>query len=360
MSQDPNSAAPIGESAGVASMPSSNNIIESYVMSSARYEGNVYVERLIFRLLEKAQKYTHGIDFRGESPGKIEVGEWGDAEVILPVRAILSDEDDKNYDKAKRAINEMMGKYITFEDENTYRTAHLLNDVELKKLRGRMVLRVNRYLWSAMLDYSKGYRMIDIETVMRLRGRYAMRLYSLVCRSTKPLSFTIGQLREMWDLKDKYPKTKDFVKNTIQKAKEELDEKSQYSFSYQLVCSKSDPANAGRTSGRLKVTSITFYPEREYLNATRKELKKDIAPSLILGSAVTSLLKTKFEFVNQGISNNMNIFEPAYKHLGEDGLLDFLYQIAPTALRAQNPQGYVVGALRKHLINDVNIPEDEL
>ncbi len=331
-------------------------VIESYVISEARYSIGVYAHRLLIRLMESAQKYIYDIDFTdSRTSRKVEVGQWGDAEIILPVRAILFDDDDRNYDKARAAVEELMSKFISYDDGETYRATQILNEVELSRLKGRMVIRVNRNLWRAMLDFSKGYRTIDMETILRLRSSYAMRLYSLVAMSKTPLTFTIQQLREMWELQDKYKATKDFIRNTIAQAKEELDRSSQYSFDYVLNYSKSDPINQGRR-GRLSVTSITFYPKQRIVNAKANDLRRQISPSMMLGAEVADVLKHKFSFDSKGIQNNMAIFDIANKH-GE--LLPFLDKVAPAALRAKNPQGYVIAALRKHLIN-LGVPEEEL
>ncbi len=331
-------------------------VIESYVISEARYSIGVYAHRLLIRLMESAQKYIYDIDFTdSRSSRKVEVGVWGDAEIILPIRSILYDDDDRNYDKAREGVEELMSKFISYDDGETYRATQILNEVEMSRLKGRLVIRVNRNLWKAMLDFSKGYRTIDMETILRLRSGYSMRLYSLVAMSKEPLTYTIQQLREMWELTDKYKSTKDFIKNTIAVAKEELDRSSQYSFDYILNYSKSDPVNVGKR-GRKSATSITFYPKKRIANTKANDLRRQIAPSFLLGQEATEILKHKFGFDSNGIQNNITVFEIAHKN-GE--LLPFLDKIAPVALRAKNPQGYVIAALRKHLIN-LGVKEEDL
>ena len=328
-----------------------SDLIESYVMSEARYNLGIYAQRLLYRLLETAQKYIYDVDFTdGSQSRKVEIGEWGDADVVLPVRSILFGDDDRNYDKAKKAVEELMGKFIEYDDGVTYKATQILNEVEMNRLKGRMVIRVNRNLWRAMLDFSKGYRMIDLETVLKLRSGYSMRLYSLVCMSKQPLTFTIDQLRKMWGLEGRYAMTKDFVRNTVALAKEELDRVSPFSFEYTLNCSKSDPVNQGRR-GRLKVTSITFYPVRRIHNMDfsggRSDIRRQVSAGMVLSREVMDLLKNKFGFDYKGVSANLPVFDAAQKNMD---LLSFLDKIAPVALRAKNPPGYVVGALRKQLV----------
>jgi hypothetical protein len=61
---------------------------------------------------------------------------------------------------------------------------------------------------------------------------------------------------------------------------------------------------------------------------------------------VTDLLRNKFEFDWSGIKANISLFDIASK---EFDLYSFLQQIAPKALRAVKPQGYVINAIKKHL-----------
>ena len=67
---------------------------------------------------------------------------------------------------------------------------------------------------------------------------------------------------------------------------------------------------------------------------------------MMLDRAITELLRTKFEFDWAGIKANISLFDIANK---EFDLYNFLLQIAPKALRAVKPQGYVINAIKKHL-----------
>jgi hypothetical protein len=66
----------------------------------------------------------------------------------------------------------------------------------------------------------------------------------------------------------------------------------------------------------------------------------------MLDRAISELLRTKFEFDWAGIKANISLFDIASKKFD---LYSFLNQIAPKALRAAKPQGYVINAIRKHL-----------
>ena len=326
--------------------PLTKEVVESYIFTTVRHDFGIYSERLLLRLVELAQREIKGLDFKGgTSLGKVKIGEWGDAEIVIPVKDILSGEDDKNYAKAKSAVRALMGKFLEYEDDKKYRATHILNDVDVDKVSGKMIIQVNRNIWNAMLDFSKGFRKYELETAVKLRGKYSLRIYKLVSKQTEPISYSIEDLRKMWGLVDKYKRVDDFVKNTIEAAKRELDEVSPYSFEYALTAAKGADVNKGR-KGRPAVTSVTLFPKRIAGNEASDAVRKMVDPSMLLDRELTQMLRIKFGFDWAGIKANISLFDTANR---EFDLLSFLDHIAPGALRAQSPQGYVINAVKKHL-----------
>lgn len=330
-------------------------IVESYIFSTVRHDFGIYSERLLLRLVELAQREINGLDFKGGSSlGKVKIGEWGDAEITIPVKDILSGEDDKNYTKAKSAVRALMGKFLEYEDDSKYKATHILNDVDVDKISGKMVIQVNRNIWGAMLDFSKGFRKYELETAVKLHGKYSLRIYKLVSKQSDPISYSIDDLRKMWGLTDKYKKVDDFVKNTIVAAKKELDEVSPYSFDYSLNAAKSSDSNKGR-KGRPAITSVTFFPKHIVRNEATDAVRKMVDPSMMLDRMVYNALLNKFEFDQAGIHANISLFDIAQKNFD---LLEFLNKIAPDAMRVDNPRGYVINAVKKRLKEQFGIIVD--
>lgn len=324
----------------------SKEVVESYIFSTVRHDFGIYSERLLLRLVELAQCEINGLDFKGGSDlGKVTVGQWGHADITIPVKDILSGEDDTNYAKAKAAIKGLMGKFLEYEDDSTYKATHILNDVDVDKISGKMVIQVNRNVWNAMLDFSKGFRKYELETATKLRGKYSLRIYKLVSKQTQPITYLIEDLRKMWGLTDKYKKVDDFVKNTIAAAKDELDRVSSYSFDYVLNSAKTSEVNKGK-KGRPAITSVTFFPTHHLRNESTDAVRKSVDPSMMLDREISDLLRHKFGFDWAGIKANISLFDIAQRKFD---LYDFLQKIAPKALRAVNAQGYVINAVKKHL-----------
>ena len=321
-------------------------IVESYIFSTVRHDFGIYAERLLLRLVELAQCEINGLDFKGGTDlGKVMVGQWGHMEITIPVKDILSGEDDTNYTKAKQSVRQLMGKFLEYEDEEVYKATQILNEVDMDKVAGKMVIQVNRNIWNAMLDFSKGFRKYELETATKLRGKYSLRIYKLVSSQSQPITYLIEDLRKMWGLTDKYKKVDDFVKNTIVAAKEELDRVSPYSFEYVLNSAKTAEVNKGR-KGRPAITSVTFFPVHRLNNESTDAVRKSVDPSMMIDKLVSDILRNKLGFDWAGIKANISLFDIAQK---EFDLFAFLSQITPKALRAVNPQGYVINAIKKHL-----------
>ena len=157
------------------------------------------------------------------------------------------------------------GKPLLDEDGKQmyqYEAHNLLNDVYINRKPGTIVVNVNKTTWELICNFSKGFRRYDLQAAMKFSRTCSLRIYKLISNQERPLTYTIQELREMWGLKDKYANTKDFIKYTVDSAKEELDSCSPWTFDRELIYSKSDNANKGR-AGRKAITSVRFFPKHQ-------------------------------------------------------------------------------------------------
>lgn len=352
----------------------SRDIIESYIFSTSKRSFTMYSERLLLRIVEAAQQQVAGANFRdGLSIGQVSIGPLGEAEIEIPIKDLLGSGNSTNYTQAKNAIMELMsspyfverpklrnGKPVFNEDgEQEFELfgRQILNSCEVNVKPGVAVITVNKDTWAAVLDFSKGFRKYDLEVAQSLTKATSLRLFKLLSNQKYPITYTIEQLRKMWQMEDKYPDTNDFIKRTIEPAKKELDEKAPWSFEIVKNKALTSAENKGR-AGRKSVTSITFVPIRKVTSLTTSALMKQIHPSSLLGKEVYEMLLNKFGFAYQGIVNNMIVFEAARK-AGVD-IHSFLLKIAPKALRAPNCPAYTIKSLKTTLKEKYEIDVDSL
>lgn len=358
---------------GETHLTRTTEVIESYIFSTSKRDFSIYSERLLMRLVSLAQKQIAGADFRhGSDIGQVSIGTLGEATVEIPIRSLLG-EGNTNYTQAKNAIMELMrspyfverpkmrgGDYVLDENgdiQYEFLGYQLLNSCKVNVKPGVAVLEVNKDTWGAILDFSRGFRKYDLEMALRLKRTTSLRLYRLLSNQTRPITYSIEALRKMWSMQDKYPDTHDFIKRTVEPAKAELDEKAPWSFDFVKNYTESAAENMGRR-GRKTVTSITFFPVRRLSRVSSTGILKTIdSPEFVLGTQLYQLLLTKFGFSRQGIKNNLLTFSAA-KKVGLD-VFAFLYDIAPAALRAANPPGYVISAIDTRLRERHGVVKDE-
>jgi len=99
-----------------------------------------------------------------------------------------------------------------------------------------------------------------------------------------------------------------------------------------------------------KFTSVTFYPKKQPQfrdeSLEKHDLQKQVSLSWDLPKEVTDYLIHNFEFTKDGIKNNLDIFKKAHQEID---IIDFLAALKGKIRESENPQGYIIGALKLQL-----------
>lgn len=311
------------------------DIIQSYILTTAKYDFSVYEKRILYRIIQTMQKYLEGQKLNTNF--KIQEELFG-TEFSMPISAFLKDEDDKNYPRIKKAFEELQRKFIKYEDDEVWFSAGIIGGVTLQKRTEVIDFFIDKRIYKPLLSFSKGFRKLQLETAMQFDSVYAMRLYELLSGQKVSLSFSIDQLKEMFQIQDKYERVNDFKKYVLDIAKRELDKCSPYTFNYKM-----------NKTGR-RYTSVTFYPKYQpqyrEIELERKNLQKQVSLLWDLPKNIVDYLKHNFEFTTDGIKNNIDVFKSAHEQLD---LIQFLASIKGKVRASNNPQGYIIGAIRKQI-----------
>ncbi|WP_368325116.1 replication initiation protein, partial [Phocaeicola vulgatus] len=206
-------------------------VFQSYIWTCAKYDFSPYEKRIIYRLIEFAQRWLEGIKIK-DHMHKIEPSDCG-VNITMPVASILRDEDDHNYAKAKAAFTSLSKKGAEYEDDKIWFYTAIIEHPKIEKGTGIATFHVYDPIWRAALDFTKGFKKYELITAMKFKSVYAMRFYELMSGQTKPLFVPLegpDGLRERFCLQGKYERVNDFKRYVIDAAKKELDESSPYSF----------------------------------------------------------------------------------------------------------------------------------
>lgn len=339
---------------------SPSTIIQSYSIIDYPRNIGIYGERLVLRLAQLAYEAvrssnpdfdfcsgdTPTIDYdkvtlrKGCSIFPVKTPTKTYYEITIPAHDIMPYGDTTHYSILKDNLRGLMNVILerNSADERTFEYFHLINDIESDSRSIRMNIRSE--VWSALLNFSKGYRYYDINKAFTLSSAYSMRLYLLVAGQKQAMTFTVDHLRTMFALGDKYKNTRHLLDNVFEKARQELDEKMPYSFTLSTTLK-----STGKR-GKPGIDSVTLTPVHIPSNECDDTLEKQLQHNISMfpfDTETRELLFKYYGFTYEEIQNNYDLFMKAAKHKELPALL---CEVKPKATRAANTKGYVIQTLK--------------
>lgn len=320
------------------------NIIQSYILTAARYEMSVYEKRIMYNIVDVASQELQGLLPNGKIKSVIGTQiqpTLNGKRIIIPVKNILASEKDNNYTAAKKAFRSLATKGIEYEDNNGWKFTNIISNPSIDKTGGLASFDVHNDIWACAWNFAKGYRKLEFNTVTQFRSVFSMRFYELMSGQKKPLSFSMDELRNMFCIENKFKRIEHFERKVLDVAMTELNEHSPYSFTYE----RNTIPSRGRTGE--KVVGYTFHPhfihKNKELEVERKELMAQIPiTSLIPGDVYEYLL-------NKGLTKEQLSANKDTIHEFCKVSPDVLGQIAIAwgrARGAQNQIGYFINTIK--------------
>lgn len=311
-------------------------VIQSYLITTARYDFSLYEKRIIYRLVEICQSALEGEKLNaGYRINNLLYEEM--KEVEMPIAAFLNGEEDENYARAKKALWDLNNKYFEYEDDECWKPIRIIEMPELIK-KGYVKFVLHKEIYSAILNFAKGFRKIELKTAFNFESVYTMRFYELLSGKTTPITYSLSNLKIMFKIENKYKLTTDFIRYIIMPAQKELKAKATFSFEYNV-----------NTQGK-KIVSFTFYPylipENQDNDMEAKKLEKQTALTWDLDKMIIDYLKQNYYFENDEIKHNRATFMEAADKLD---LMDFMSKKKRMASTKKNPKGYLINALKKEI-----------
>ncbi len=313
-------------------------VIQSYLVTSARYDFSAYEKRILYRMVEMFQCALEGQKL--DKHFQINDLLFDDLkEVTMPVSAFLKDEKDENHAKAKKALFDLNNKFMEYEDDEIWKIIRIIEMPKLIK-RGYVNFVVQKEIYDALLTFTKGFRKYELKTAFGFESIYTMRFYELFSNKHEPITYSISNLKIMFKLEGKYKKTMDFIKRIIIPAKAELDKKAPFSFEYKL----------NKAEGTKKYISITFYPYEIPANMDEKlqakKLRKRTSVKWDIDRMIYNYLHENYHFTPEEINNNRKLFNEAAV---KTDLIAFLASKRRLAGEKRNPKGYIINAIKSEI-----------
>lgn len=314
----------------------SREVVQSYIVTTAMYDFNVYEKRVLYRLVSLAQSQIQGVRL-SENLYRIDHSFSDFVRIELPISDFLKGSEDKHHARVKEALRSLHRKTFTYRDAKVWECFSIIANPKIELHSSKVSFLVNARVWDVLLDFSRGFTRYDLRTAFSLESPYSMRLYEMLCSQESPITLSIESMRKTFGLGDKYPQNKDFIRKVIDSAKRELDEKSPVSFTY-------TPLKEGR-----KFTRIIFFPVRQHLLETpdllfRSAVRKYGSSPVLTGAEHRTL--RAIGFTESGINANLGLFMECRKKF------DFAYELALILGRSRdkrNPCGWCIETLRGKL-----------
>ena len=317
-------------------------LIQSYILTTAKYDYSVYEKRILYRIVEQLQLLIEGKTLnKNYSMQEIPHEDIKLFKFTFPFSAFKKNEEDKNHAQIKKALLSLEKKGFEYEDSEVWETINILYLPKVFKNKEYIGFTLREEIIQAFLDFSKGFKKYELKTAMEFESVYSMRFYELLSNQKTPINYSIDTLKEMFQIENKYKLTADFLRYVIEPAKKELDKCSPYTFHYETI-----------KTGR-KITGIRFIPiyqpQFEDDEIKKQRLNKQISNRWFIPKNVEDYLKYNFDYTDKELKNNLNLFENLYNNLSEESLLDFLSELREPSAYATNRKAFIIGALKKKM-----------
>ena len=275
------------------------SVIQSYLFSRVRAKFNIYELRVMMRVVEFAQCELQGLVI-ANNKAMTEHGLAGKV-VEIPISTVLV-EGGHHYERVIDAAKSMMSKIVEHYDTQTsdWMGAPLVSAAKIRKGRGILILVMQPWVWDNILDFTKGFVKYDLGVAMRLKSGFSVRLFFLMSNQKSPICYSFNELKRLFGVQDKYPRTHDFIKKVLLPAKRELDAAAPWSCDIR-------PIKDGR-----KLETCMFYPfeQRDKYSPGVKE-KEEYAryPSVWSYHEVYQYMRYNIEFSPVELGANKLLIE---------------------------------------------------
>ena len=194
---------------------------------------------------------------------------------------------------------------------------------------------IHKSLWLALIDFSHGYRRLNISVLSKIRRPNTILLYFLISSQSQEITLKLDTFRNMLRLSNAYTKKSNLIARVLEPARDEL-ATAQTTFAY-----KFDSNTKGKTPNTITLQPIPQQPERS-------EGAEQLADRLQINmhSEVADYIRNKFNASDADLRTIAPHLDTTQTPFAQ---IDTIAQIHTNALRhgARNPIAYLIAALKR-------------
>ena len=194
---------------------------------------------------------------------------------------------------------------------------------------------IHKSLWLALIDFSHGYRRLNITVLSKIRRPTTILLYFLISSQNQDITLKLDTFRNMLRLPKAYTKKSNLIARVLEPARDEL-ATAQTTFAY-----KFDSNTKGKTPNTITLQPIPQQPERS-------EGAEQLADRLQINmhTEVAEYLRDKFNATDADLRTIAPHLDTTQTPFAQ---IDTIAQIYTNALRhgARNRIAYLIAALKR-------------
>lgn len=314
---------------------------------------NIYEKRLLNAFVNSVSSNLQGIaiESKGKHISEQREFDFGKYETITYTYRLSDVEPNhQNYNRLRVAIKKLRETSVDVVlEDGTELFTGLIQSAQLNTKKDSETFKVKLSVpaYQFLLDVSKGYSIKSFLTSLDLKNLYSSFIYDLICkwRNKPTFEIDVSELAFITNAPTSY-RPNDIKLRILNPAKKELDESdfTDLTFTYEDI-------KRGRSIIAFRIH--IFHTENDTLIENR--LTKSVSPNW-------DFEKPVIEYLNRNKINfngaNRELLKRFFKLKGTNLGLDFLEKTKEAALRKSrnNPQGYIIGAVKKHLKQKTTFP----
>lgn len=313
-------------------LPTTTNreIIQSFLITSAKYKFNIYEKRILTKIITSLQPMLEGQHLHG----KVERTLFGDIKVEYPLNYLT--DDDTNRTHYQCALKQLATKGIEFENENVWQFCNIIQSPKIIKNKGKVSFTICEEMVNLFLNFSKGYSKYILEISLKLRSVASARMYELISNQPHPLKYKIDNLKKLLGA-ETYKLNANFFQRVLSCAKKELDEVANWSFEY-------TPIKVGRKFEYVLLTPIN-YVEREPTEVQQQDLERRTNISWFVQKDIRQFMQKTCGFTPREIKNNLTTIQK-FCFIFAENALPKLMELWSRSQDKKNPKAYIIKVIQ--------------
>lgn len=312
-------------------------VIQSFLITSARYKFSIYEKRILSLLIADMQRLLEGKHLHG----KLERNLFNTSYCEFST-AYLRGDDKSNGKLYQEALKGLATKGIEYQTANgEWEFCNLIAFPKVTK--GVVSFTLSNDIIDLFLNFSKGYSKYVLSISLSLKSTASSRMYELISNQKGVMRFKIDTLKQMLGA-EHYTLTGNFIQRVLKPAQKELYEVANWSFEFMPIRG----ANGKFIS--IQITPIHI-PRNEPEEVTKANAIRQVHLSWYIDTDVTLKLMD-LGMTKQGIKDNMETIQKfAYKYAHHTIEKIGEIWVRASRLKKYNPIGYLIKAMKEEVVD---------